>query len=108
MLDPLTCWRCESCGIPAQKAADRVWDQPKREKYVTFNKIKGAGDLKSSLDIRHGDTEFGACPAVFGPLFGLIFPTYTPFPLFWNVYSVPFYVGSMQSAFLFCFTGDYN
>lgn len=28
-------------------------------------KMKGAGGLKSTFDIKHGDTEFGVCPATF-------------------------------------------
>lgn len=28
-------------------------------------KLKGAGGLKSTFDIRHGDKEFGVCPAPF-------------------------------------------
>ncbi|CAO2632051.1 hypothetical protein LEMLEM_LOCUS21610, partial [Lemmus lemmus] len=43
-------------------------------------KLKGAG----VLDIRHGDVEFGICPAGFPSCFDPIFPHHVFFPTFWN------------------------
>jgi hypothetical protein len=53
-----------------KNAANREWNQPRRKKFVTFNKDeKGAGDLKTALT-RLGDAEFGVCPAGFLSCFG--------------------------------------
>ena len=42
-----------------RKAANREWDQPKRKNCVAVNKAE------RNLDIKHGDAEFGVCPAGF-------------------------------------------
>jgi hypothetical protein len=54
-------------------------------------KLKGVADLKMLFDIRHGDAEFGVCPAVFRSCFCPVFPHSAPYPMFENsnVYSVP-------------------
>lgn len=44
-------------------------NNPRERCVLQSTKLKGAGDLKSS-DIRHGDAEFGACPAGLQSFFG--------------------------------------
>jgi hypothetical protein len=49
------------------------------------------------IEAGHGTAGFGVYPARFQSCSNLTFPWYTPTSPFWNrnVYSVPFYVGSM-------------
>lgn len=85
-------------GYLLRKAADREWSQPKREKCLVVNKSERNWRSEECFDIRHGDIAFGVCPAGFLlSFFGLVFPHYAPFPMFWNsnVYPVPLYDGSM-------------
>jgi hypothetical protein len=49
-------------GNLPKKAAHREWNQPKRKKIVAVNKAER----------RHGDTEFGVCPAGFGHLWSSV------------------------------------
>ena len=57
-----------------RKAANREWNQPRRNQFVAINKDeKGVGDLKTTLTsdlLHHGDAEFGVCPAGFLSCFG--------------------------------------
>ena len=53
-------------GNLPKKAAHREWNQPKRKKIVAVNKAER----------RHGDTEFGVCPAGFLSYFRPVFPHY--------------------------------
>jgi len=65
--------------------------------------LKGAGDLKS-FDIRHGDAEFGVCPAGFWSYLGPAFPHCVPFPPIWDINPVPRYVEICDLVFfVFCF-----
>ena len=58
--------------------------QSKRKKYVAVNKAERNWRSEEHFDIRHGDTEFGVCPAglAFWFCFGLVFLYYAPFPTF--------------------------
>ena len=51
------------------KLLTREWKQPKRKKkFVIVNKDeKGVKRSEDCFDIRHGDAEFGVCPAGFLP-----------------------------------------
>ena len=46
-----------------RKTANREWEQPKRKRSVAVNKAVGSCRSKECFDIRHGDAEFGVCPA---------------------------------------------
>ena len=61
------------------------------------NKAECNWRSEERFDIRHGDTEFGACPDDFQSCFAPGFPHYAPFPAFWNgnIYPVPLYVGGI-------------
>jgi hypothetical protein len=53
--------RWQSCGLSAEKDANREWNQPKRNKFVAVNKDeKRVGDLKSmlTLDMEMQSLEF--------------------------------------------------
>lgn len=78
-----------------------------RERILQLTKLKGVG-TEDCFDIRYA--EFRDCSAVFQSSFGPIFPHYIPFPPIFNgnIYSVPLYVVSMPSDFLFCFIGGFS
>ena len=84
-------------GQLPRRAADWVWSQPKRKKDVPVKKAERTWRSEEHFDIRHGDAEFGICPAAFWHCFVPILPHYALFPPFQNgnVYSVFLYVGSM-------------
>jgi hypothetical protein len=42
-----------------KRAANRVWNQPKREKCVIINKAERSWRSEESFDIRHGNAVFG-------------------------------------------------
>ena len=46
-------------GYLLRKAANREWNQPKREKCVAVNKAEMGWRSEEDLDIRHRDAEFG-------------------------------------------------
>ena len=81
-------------GYLLRKAANREWKQSKRKKYVSVNKAERSWRSEEHFDIRHGDAEFGVCPARFWSSFGPVFSYYAPFPTFWNsdAYPMPLYV----------------
>ena len=84
-------------GNLPKKTGKREWNQFKRKKCVAVNKAERSWRSEEHFDIRHGDTEFGVCPAGFWSRFGSVFPYYAPFPVFWNgnAYPVPLHIGSM-------------
>jgi hypothetical protein len=56
----------EPWGYLLRKAANREWKQPRRKKFVAVNKVeKRSWRSEDHFDIRHGDAEFGGCPAAF-------------------------------------------
>ena len=57
-----------------KKVANREWNQPKN--FVAVNKDKKNWRSEAHFDIRHGDAEFGVCPAGFQSCFGPVFPHY--------------------------------
>ena len=98
-------WRPQDIGdarvmwyLP-RRAANRVWNQPKRETHVAVNKAERSW---GSEDIRHGDADFGVCPAGFQSCFGPVFPHSAPSSI-WNndVNPVLLYIGSMWLWFRF-------
>ena len=84
-------------GYLPRRATNREWNQSKKKKCVAVNKAERSWRSEEHFDIRHGDAEFGVCPADFSSCFSLVFSYYAPFPPIWNsnVYSVPLYVGSI-------------
>lgn len=56
-------------GYLPRKAANRVWKQPKRQKYIAVSKSERIWKAEQHFDIRHGDAQFGVCPAGFGLAF---------------------------------------
>ena len=101
------CWRpqdirdARTVGHLLSRAANRVWNQPKKE-CIVENKAERRWRSEECFDIRHEDAEFGVCPAEFWSCFGPVFPHYAHFPQFWNgdVDSVPLEVCDL---FLFWF-----
>ena len=98
------CWRPQEIadarvmGCLPRRIASRIWNQPReRERDVEINKAEGTWRPEEHFDIRHGDAEFGVCPASFQSCFALAFLGSVSFPPFWNgnVYSVPLCVGGM-------------
>ena len=47
---------------------------------VAVNKAERNQRSEEHFDIRHGDAEFGICPAGFRPCCGPVFPCYAPSP----------------------------
>lgn len=90
-----------------RRIANRMWYQPKRE-CVAVNRTKRVGDLKSTL--ASGMEKQNACLASFQSCFGPVFPLCALCPPFWNgnIYSMPLYVGSMQSTFWLGFYRGYS
>ena len=83
-------------GFMLRKVANREWNQPKRKKYVAVNKAERSWSSHECFDIRHGDAIW-SFPSCFFILLSSRISSLAPFPPFWNgnVYSVPFYAGSM-------------
>ena len=52
-------------GYLLRKAANREWKQPKGKKFAAVNKDEKSWRSEEHFDIRHGDAEFGVCPAGF-------------------------------------------
>ena len=52
-------------GYLLRGAANKELNQPKRKKCVAVNKDERSWRSKEHFDIRHGDAEFGVCPAGF-------------------------------------------
>ena len=50
-------------GYLLRKVANRQWNQPRRKKFVAVNKDEKV--VGGHFGIRHGDAEFGLCPAGF-------------------------------------------
>jgi hypothetical protein len=50
-------------GYLPGRAANRVWNQSKREKCVADNKAENSWRSEEHFDNRRGDAEFGDCPA---------------------------------------------
>ena len=48
-----------------RRAANREWNQPKREKCVAVKKAEMNWRSEEDFDIRLGDPEFGVCPVDF-------------------------------------------
>ena len=73
-----------------------MWKQPKRE-YVVVNRAKRGWRSEEHFEIRHGEPEFGVCPADVRSCLGPVFPQYFPFliSLIGNIYSVPLYFGNL-------------
>ena len=71
-------------GFLPRKAANREWNQPKRKKCVAVNNVEKSWRSEERFDIRHGNAEFGVCPAGFRSCFGPVFPHSAPFPVFWK------------------------
>jgi hypothetical protein len=65
-------------GRLLRKAANQIWNQPKREKCVAVNKTERNLRSEEYFDNRHGNEEFGVCSAGFRSCFGPIFPYYAP------------------------------
>jgi hypothetical protein len=63
-------------GYLLKKAANKVWSQSKRKKFVAVNKDEKSWRSEECFDIRHGDAEFGVCPAGFWSCCGPIFSHY--------------------------------
>ena len=59
-----------------RKAANREQNQPKRKNFVAVSKDEKSWRDEECFNIRHGDSEFGDCPASFWSYFGPIFPHY--------------------------------
>ena len=69
-----------------RKAAEEVWNQPKRGEFVAVNKLnRRSWRSEECFDIRHGIAEFGVCP---GSGLGPVFPQYAPFLPFGMVMNV--------------------
>jgi hypothetical protein len=63
-------------GYLLRKAANNEWNQPKRKKFVAVNKDESSWKSKKNNGVRHGDAEFGVCPAGFWSCFGPVLPYY--------------------------------
>ena len=57
-------------GYLLNRTDNRKWNQPKREKCVAVNRAEKSGRSEEHFDTRHGDAEFGVCPACFWSCFG--------------------------------------
>lgn len=72
-------------GYLPRRAANSMWDWPKREECVAVDKLPlqrlRVWSSEERTDIRHGDTKSGVCPADFWSCFHLVFPHYAPFSL---------------------------
>jgi len=53
-----------------RKAANMERKKPRRKKFVAVNKNEKGVEFKDRFDIRHGNAEFGLCPADFLSCFG--------------------------------------
>ena len=75
-------------GYLPRRTANRM--EPTQEKEACCTQVERSWRTKEHFDIRHGDAQFGVCPAGFQSYFGPVFPYYVPFPPFWdnNVYPV--------------------
>jgi hypothetical protein len=67
-------------GYLLRRAANRAWNQPKREKCVAVNNAEKSWGSEEDSDIKHGDAEFGVFPAGFPSCFGPVFPHQVLFP----------------------------
>lgn len=91
VLETPKCWRCQSFEISAgEKAADREWSKPKRQKCVAVCKA-GRGEPSEPSGSRHGVRRSEVFPAGFQACLGPAFPCYTSVLSSWkdNVQSVP-------------------
>jgi hypothetical protein len=68
-------------GYLPKEAANREWNQPMKK---AVNNAESSWRSKEHFDIRHGDAEFGVCPADFWSCFGSVFSHYVPFHTSWN------------------------
>jgi len=101
-------WRPQAVGYDRvignlpKRAADKVWNQPKRKNMLQSTKLKGIGDLKSVLTLDMGHRVWNL-PAGFRFCFGSVFPHYAPFPIFFGMVLgiLCHYVRSIQSTFFF-------
>jgi hypothetical protein len=48
-----------------RKAANREWKEPKRKKCVADKEAERSWRSEDHFDTRHGNAEFGVCPAGF-------------------------------------------
>ena len=92
-------------GYLPRRAANREWNQPKRKKCAAVSKAELSWRSEEHLDIRHGDAEFGVCPAGFQSCFVPVFPHCAPLATFWNVMYVlcHYMLGVCDLLFLFLF-----
>ena len=115
-LKPEQPWRLQdvrdvrAIGYLLGRAANREQKQPRKKKYGI---VKTEWNWKSeeSFDIRHGDVEFGSCPAGFGLIFIQYFLTmlaHLPMFLNGNICTVPLFIGIGYLLCGFDFTGDYR
>jgi hypothetical protein len=68
-------------GCLPRRAANKEWNQTKTEKHFAVNKAERIWNSEECLDIRHGDAEFGDCPAGFQSPLIQYFLTLFPFLL---------------------------
>ena len=99
MLEMTESWDITECGTSPRE----------RENWVVVNKAKRNWSSNEHFGIRHGDAEFGVCPAGFQYCSCPVFPHLCFFSslLEWYVYSVTLYV-VCDLLFYFGFTGGYN
>ena len=96
-LNPGISWRIQDVGnvrvmrFLMNKATNREWNQPKRNKCVAVNKTKRSWRSEECFDIRHGGAEFRVSQPGFLSCFGPVFPMF-PFLCFGMV---PLYAGNI-------------
>ena len=84
-------------GYKPRKAADRAWNQPKREKRISLNEAEMSWRFEELFNVRHGEQNL-EMTLILGlalvPCFLTIF-SFLHFGMVINIYPVPLYVGSM-------------
>ena len=97
-------------GYLPRKVANREWNQPKRKQCTAVNKDERSWRYEEHFDIRHGEAEFGVCPAGFGLVLVQIFFTMILFLPFGIVMYILCHcmLEIHDLVFHFDFTADYS
>ena len=95
-------------GCLKRIAANREWNQPKREKYVAVSKAERSWRSKEHFALTLGDIESGISSARCQACFGPVFPDYVlPFEMVMCILC-HFMLEVCDLPFHFDFTGGYS
>ena len=65
-------------GYLPRRDTNREYNQPTRKKSVVVHRAEQSWRPEEHFDTRHGDAEFGFCPAGFWSCFGPVFSRFVP------------------------------